>query len=199
MEEAYEKIRKDILNLGITVKTNFTVTLREPDKKQGDSWNDTELEKAIKELKYVRSDAKNISTGHFSSASAYAEKSECGLRVPSHYVNKWVKGIFGSGKYKNVRMYEYDAEMAIFYIASRAEEIEDDFRERTYDALGSAFSVIKEDIINQFSKITGSITAELETEKNKMKQRQQIVQKEKSNIQKKINQLNEYLDEIRSM
>lgn len=199
LEEAYEKIRKDVLRLGLTTKINFNITLRDPDKKQGSSWNDTELERAIKELSYVRSDAKNISTGYFSSASDYATRYSSNMYIETDYRDKWVTGLLGKQKCKTVSVYKYDVEGAIDDVASHAEEIEDDFRERASEALGTAPSLIREDLGKQFQQVIDSIIVELNDEIKNRKQRQQKVQQEKSNIQKKINQLNEYLDEIRSM
>lgn len=198
LEDTYEKIRKDILKLGFTTKTNFTVALRDPSQKQS-SWSSTELENAVKELSYVRSDAKNISTGYFSSASDYATRYSSNMYIETDYRDKWVTGLFGKQKCKTVSVYKYDVEGAIDDVASHAEEIEDDFRDRASEALGTAPRLIREDLGKQFQQVIDSIIVELNDEIKNRKQRQQKVQKEKSNIQKKINQLNEYLDEIRSM
>lgn len=198
LEDAYEKIRKDLLKLGFTIKTSFNVTLRDPSQEQS-SWNGTELENAVKELRYVRSDAKSIGTGRFSSASDYATRYSTNMIIETGYRDKWVTGIFGKQKCKRVSVYKYDVEGAIDDVADRANEIEDEFKDSASEALGPAPRLIGEDLVKQFQQVMDAIITELDGEIKNRKQRQQKIQQEKSGIQQKINKLNEYMDEIRSM
>lgn len=198
LSDAYEIIRQDALSLGVAIKTNFTVTLRDPSS-NSDGYSGSKIKEAESELREIQRDAKNLSTDYFSSASDYASRYSSSLHIDYDYRDKWVKGLFGRETCKKVCVYQYDIDLAMDHVANRAEEIEDDIRDRASEALGSAPRLIRADLEQQFMQVVNSITAELEDQMKDQKKHQQEIQKKKSGIRQDIDQLKTYQDEVRSM
>ena len=194
LSDAYEEIRHTALNAGVTISTNFTVVLRDPEKASDGEKSSvyrisrSELEKAHQELSYVRDRARNIDTADFSSATRYAEKESYNLYIDYDIRTEWVKGLFGE-RMKDVEKYHFDAGGAIDDISFDASDIVDDIYSRAQEAVESAFYQIKRDLTGQFKELTDKMLAEMAENKEKAEKQEQEIQRKAQAIQDQIARL----------
>ncbi|MCI8297626.1 MAG: hypothetical protein HFG22_17465 [Lachnospiraceae bacterium] len=194
LSDAYEEIRHTALNAGVTISTNFTVVLRDPEKASDGEKSSvyrisrSELEKAHQELSYVRDRARNIDTADFSSATRYAEKESYNLYIDYDIRTEWVKGLFGE-RMKDVEKYHFDAGGAIDDISFDASDIVDDIYSRAQEAVESAFYQIKRDLTGQFKELTDKMLAEMAEKKEKAEKQEQEIQRKAQAIQDQIARL----------
>lgn len=196
LADAYEDMRHTALNAGVTISINFNVKLRDPSKVsdgKGSSsfwYGESKLEKAIRELSYVRDSARRIDSGNFSSASGYAKRYDSNLFIDYNLRDEYVRGIFGE-KLKSVEKYFFDADGAVQDVSSDAVEIVEDIHSRAYEAVEAAFDQIKEDLEKQFRELTNKILSELADKRKNAEGQEKEIQQKREDIQAQIARLEE--------
>lgn len=170
--DTYEKIRHCALGAGVTIRTNFNVALHDA----------SEIENARREIGYIKREARDISTGNFSAGSYY-------VSIDSNRRFEWVEIAFGMGINKWVTLYQYDIGIAIRGISNDAVDIIIKIRDKAYDAVSSVFGGIKYDLEHQFRNLTEKILAEISSEIEILKKKEQKYLEQRNMIQKKIEEL----------
>lgn len=202
--EAYEKMRRVAKESGITLHTNFTVTLRDPKeaKKEKSSsvyYGESALEKARQELKYVRDDAKRFDSDNFHGASYYAESYSSNLWIDRDSRENYVRGLFGNYSWKTVKVYTYDADGALDDVRSDAVEKLDDIRSSASEAICDAFGELKQDLKEQFTSLTNEVLAEISKKIKEQESEEQKYKQEKNAIEQKITQLKSDIKDVERM
>ena len=156
----YERIRDLAKKQGILIKTNLDIKM-----------NDFFTSDVSRELSYARDKA---GYDPFSSANSYATRYSSNLSIDYDYKTKWVKGLFGNEKAKEVKVYKFDAEGAVDEVSSDMAEYLSEIRSDVMNAVSPAFNKVKKDLCNQFNSLTQQITKEIEVEINLEKEKQRV-------------------------
>lgn len=177
MADSYERIREVVKKQNISVKQNFNIEIKTLDTKSG-----------YHEMDYARDRARYIDKDSFSSVRHYETEYSANFYIDCDYTTEWVDGLFG-GREKQKKVYQYDAQGAIDDVGDDGANIVNEIIDLIQPVISKEFSKIKEDMISQFRGLVKAIKGDLEQNIKKIKEKNDLKQKERKEIERTIDEL----------